>query len=273
MVLLYHLYCWGNNPLFLIFKYCFIGVDLFFFLSGYGCCQSYQKHNYIIFYKRRAIKILPLYFFDTLTRILFSFVRLGTITFNSIKGAFMFHWFMPTIILYYIIFPILFKHTTKYLYLISLVVVFIILLHIDNWFVLCSISRLPIFILGILCYKDKKITINYIISIICIFLILSTILNNNNLSFFISNLLALPLLLLLQYLPKIAFINYIGKMTLPIYLSNGWTMIICSYFIYSYPIIPNNPYSYILFYIICTILLSYLYKTINGKLFNYYSTL
>lgn len=55
-VLLFHAYiAWGGL---FIFKYGFIGVDSFLFLSGYGLCFSYKKNSIWSFWLRRLKTIL-----------------------------------------------------------------------------------------------------------------------------------------------------------------------------------------------------------------------
>lgn len=62
LVVLYHLYAWCNYGFFDMFHYGYVGVDIFMFLSGYGCCFSYNKYSSSVFYKRRFIRIYPLFF-------------------------------------------------------------------------------------------------------------------------------------------------------------------------------------------------------------------
>lgn len=44
-----------------IFNHGYIGVDIFFFLSAYGLCHSFEKSTIIQFLKKRALRILPTY--------------------------------------------------------------------------------------------------------------------------------------------------------------------------------------------------------------------
>lgn len=63
-VVIYHFKCWiGGFPWYIgiIIKYGYIGVDIFFFLSGFGLTYSFQKNNIKTFYKNRLKKILPCY--------------------------------------------------------------------------------------------------------------------------------------------------------------------------------------------------------------------
>lgn len=63
MVLLYHAAC-CNLPMggfTQVANYGLIGVDIFLFFSGYGLCFSFNKNKLSEFFKRRYMRVLPLY--------------------------------------------------------------------------------------------------------------------------------------------------------------------------------------------------------------------
>ena len=52
-VVIYHFKCWiGGFPWYIgiIIKYGYIGVDIFFFLSGFGLTYSFQKNNIWVYF-------------------------------------------------------------------------------------------------------------------------------------------------------------------------------------------------------------------------------
>lgn len=63
LIMLFHLDIpLSNNVLYFIRRYGFIGVDLFFLVSGMGCLYSYHKNsNKKVFYQKRILRILPTY--------------------------------------------------------------------------------------------------------------------------------------------------------------------------------------------------------------------
>lgn len=65
MVILYHLMSLDElqTKAIAVFYPGFLGVDIFFLLSGYGLCFSYNKNPLNIFYSRRMKRIVPLFIF------------------------------------------------------------------------------------------------------------------------------------------------------------------------------------------------------------------
>lgn len=44
-----------------IFKFGYVGVDIFFFLSAYGLCHSFMSGNIKQFYFKRFVRIVPVF--------------------------------------------------------------------------------------------------------------------------------------------------------------------------------------------------------------------
>ena len=97
----------------------YIGVDIFFFLSGYGLIYLFYNNNTSIssFYYKRFLRIIPTYWIIILINSLLRYCCFGEIstTYNIIQkmlctGFFTnknkFDWFVPTIIFLYILYPI-----------------------------------------------------------------------------------------------------------------------------------------------------------------------
>lgn len=178
-VVLFHLPDFTRNDSFLDLLMIFIqsigyaGVDIFFFLSGFGLTFGYFRKNYKLseFYQKRILRILPTYWFwmflvcigqITITRNfgirgfiadLFGIGFLSSTSYN--------HWFIPSIIICYLIFPLLIrliKNISKnsksnlkiilFSILIPLLISLLIILVGANNLLIFS-TRLPNFILGI----------------------------------------------------------------------------------------------------------------------------
>ena len=173
-IMLYH-YNFNTNLFlnsFIIFGYG--GVDIFIFLSGYGLYYSSLKSLKIgAFYKKRAERILPIY--------LFSILLWGGLKGESLKTVFLemttlgfilpflqiptFDWYIPAIIILYLIFPFYIKCFQKNARLATIILftigiilslIYSVLLlrdySLNNTFILLT-SRIPIFSLGVLTGK------------------------------------------------------------------------------------------------------------------------
>lgn len=161
-----------------IFKYGYVGVDIFFFFSAYGLCHSYTSSSLKDFYIKRAIRIIPIYllfetfkFFvsshDTLAEFLhFRFVEITSVyvlqTELTCPDKIRLGWFVPAIINLYWIFPLLFKGI-KWLFArqVYIHVLFLVVLFFGchfMWGVIHGlyISRMPIICVGILTYFYLK---------------------------------------------------------------------------------------------------------------------
>jgi len=145
------------------------GVDIFLFLSGFGCFYSYRNNLDIsLFYKKRTIRILP-----TVVLLLVSFSLIDCFFWgNSIKNLFSpfryfysiyaVYWFIGAIIFFYLSFPLLYKVVSRHplqtvlvSYIIAVICVYII--NVVDINITKSLNlyfaRIPIFILGIVFAK------------------------------------------------------------------------------------------------------------------------
>jgi peptidoglycan/LPS O-acetylase OafA/YrhL len=175
LILLYHAFCWippEQNNLFTLFKYGYIGVDIFMLLSGFGLCYSYTKNSIIMFYVRRLVRIFPLYIISGTIISMFIiqhgedmsiwdfFCNISTLSYYNVGGTY-WNWYIPAIVLFYLLFPIMYIGYKKYsttLYLITNLVVIITTLFPIPWQYECLITRIPIFVLGILIYLNQRNT-------------------------------------------------------------------------------------------------------------------
>lgn len=124
LVILYHL-SYTGDIIYSPFSYGFIGVDMFLMLGGYGLCFSYTKHSLSTFYKRRLLRILPVYI---LYNVLFALTAwllhdaplsvtdfIYNVTTTSFYGFGSwgignrcFDWFTAAILLLYVFFPVIY---------------------------------------------------------------------------------------------------------------------------------------------------------------------
>lgn len=152
-----------------IFSTGWIGVEIFFLVSGFGCCASLSKNPSVsAFYKRRAVRILPTWLVILLVMHIVG-LRIGANCPHTlwegvqwytglgwwIDGMY-FEWYIPTLILFYIFSPLFFRMNEKQLLfgmVIAIVAGFLfqyigILDH-----VYMSYQRIPVFMLGFWAFK------------------------------------------------------------------------------------------------------------------------
>ena len=286
LVLLYHLYCVNTLRVMNLFRFGFIGVDIFLLLGGMTLGFSLEKRNLREFYKRRIKRILPLYLlFTTIKTILYCITGRGIFSFTDIIysisglsffgiGGILMEWYLFSLFLLYLAYPFLY-YLTKRIGFLSPVIAFafVLLLYLFNktsnnewlhlqWYHNAFISRIPIFILGIYLYirRNKGFQV-FDILIIAISTFVFTSIFNANL-FFIISCLSLLLVLLLyaikKYNPLTNFLDFIGKYTLEIYVGNCFCqLLLCDYFTIS------NQYFLILIYIVINFIFSFMVIQLN----------
>lgn len=143
-----------------------IGVDVFLFLSGFGLLCGYDKYTSVWdYYKRRFLRIIPTY---ALLMILFDIITLhpeNIIRPDVWEGHLSNNWFIPFILLMYLIFPFAVQIQRRWLYApISIACLLSALLTIlfqvngkgDIHAVpMLMAQRLPIFFMGML-FADRR---------------------------------------------------------------------------------------------------------------------
>lgn len=172
MIILYHWMADAGSlqKFFLPFNKGYIGCDIFYFLSAFGLCFSLKKHKLSEFYKRRVLRIYPLFFcLTTYTSALA--IRQGSnlscwdwicnlsgLSYFNIGGQFH-NWFISSILLMYVILPLLYKICEllgNYSFYITLVSAFLcIMLFKPIWYYDCFIARIPVFVFGILYFQQR----------------------------------------------------------------------------------------------------------------------
>lgn len=270
----------------ILFKYGYVGVDLFLFFSAFGLCYSYENSNLKDFYKKRFIRIIPIYLiFNIIEFIIFRgesiqqflLYRFLEITSLSIiqtpytcPGNLNLGWFIPAIINLYLIFPLLFK-LIKIInkYSIGYTIFFLLsifwLSHILWGQVIHAlyVCRLPIIFTGIITYfyiKDKRYAELFLIY--ALFASMTFFIERNNLR--LTCVVPLILYAISMYDFKFnpytfKYISGIGKLSLEFYLAH------CSAFILHFD---NILYTWIST-LILTICISYILHIINNKVSKY----
>jgi peptidoglycan/LPS O-acetylase OafA/YrhL len=250
-IMLYHYF--GKNNIVslgnLIFQIGHCGVDIFLFLSGFGLIFSIHKMNgkqnkNLLFIKKRLLRLIPTYYLviivsGVLLSVGFKIIIQNLMIFGffiPFNLIFSYDWFIPSLILLYLVFPSYYKvfkkspdYSTLGAVLLGVILV-IPLVVIQRGTIILFISRLPIFFIGVYCgnilIKRKDISLNkWVVILLCIiFLILELILTYNFSSSFLRKtaldhlpfLFIVPGLLLvlsklLNYFNRYSFGNYLNK--------------------------------------------------------------
>ena len=253
LVLLYHTNCFGYKPL-PLFSYGYLGVDVFMFFSGLGCCYSFEKYSLIEFYRRRVERIYPLYFsFSVIVSILGGVSYIGWICdlfglwFFNIGGIYV-EWYMVGILLLYFLFPI-FYYLAFYIGLIGYIAIIVtsllLLSYVDlDWWQKALLGRIPMFYLGITWFfvrtkninsenKNKFYIFSYIISFISLIFILI-----KGIKGFISIDMTTPFILIVFFflqsvfkrVPRLQrFISLLGKYSFQLFAANALTLYLLNY--------------------------------------------
>lgn len=236
-----------------------IGVDIFFFLSGYGCCFSASKHSSRVFYTNRIKRIMPIYLIIGTLTIFANYVflnqDLSTIDIYRIFCiSFFTHddlsvWYIHASLLFYLFTPFIIEMFNKcgfkiYYYLtLCLVVVIYLCIYFHHPNINLMLYRFVSYLLGIISalivLKKLKIRVRNIIGggiwyflmmfVLQIFLKKQDMLVHNQLRYIIYPVLMLGIVFLcILYLPKNKLLFWIGLCSLECYLVHQPVMSYCS---------------------------------------------
>lgn len=290
----------GNSVWDAIRFYGWSGVDIFFFLSAIGLCYSLSKDNSTLaFYKRRAKRILPTWFFvllavhlvglicnhylpklpfyipDTLLKCFTWYTGVGfwISDFTTGKGWF-YEWYVPSLLAFYLFTPYLYRKRNLSLFL--LIVLFLIVGYLFGYYnILPNIHffyhRIPIFIWGLLFYRlminqdnkafNSSIAVCFIIGVIIV--MMNTFLNTAIPKEFVPLFLCPPGLIMLSYLFEFKYIknffSFYGGISFELYLIHLYKR---PHYLISLFI--DNKYLVIgIAFVVCTITAVVLQKLIN----------
>lgn len=280
-VLIYHAFCWIYNPIGHL-NVGYIGVDVFLFLSGLGLAFSFEKNDVGTFYKNRFWRIYPLYIIAVSITYALCYAKwdfttylanLTTIGYYMDGGKNRFDWYVNALISLYITFP-LFYYYSKLRYVglaILTILVFlwgVLYYHTVPYWYDCLISRLPIFLYGIMfskCYKSSNI-----VALVGILLFIPCrVFSSKSLA---TSFLVIPLIIfLLDLVPQLSSkirktIEFCGKYSLEIYLANEMIP-------RAYAIIKPNLGFKILLYVVIEIVFAYIFIMISKNIVKWHMCL
>lgn len=247
-----------------------LGVNIFFLLSTYGLCFSYNSNKLSKFYTKRFMRIWPIYPVALIARYIIkglSFQESIVRFFLDVTGLFLFEvkrdffWYMGVLTILYLLFPLIYKFsyaTRKF----KLFVIYILCLLV--WFGLSfdfggndiymeTITRIPCIYIGIfsyLCEKEGDINTLYLgygfLALFCL-----TQIHNE------MTCLLMPAAMLLiskvQNPPLKKYISFFGKHSLEIYLGHTFAVYHILEFPFSYPV------NIVIFFILASIYSTSLY--------------
>lgn len=225
---------------------CDIGVELFFMLSGFSLAMSFNKDGNIIhFYKKRFLRLLPSYFMVFGIWYAFLCYKDGGGILSYLWNLFFLNyyvdndlliWFIPVILLYYLLLPLyikIIKYNSIFKALPFLIILIDILLKVCHIDPRLTLLRLPIFFIGAniffenrgkcnICSLLERKSFLVILSIISIFFCYYFIyLIPGHYSWKYFFYIPLAILIVRSYKPVKAFqsaLGWLGIITLEIYL-------------------------------------------------------
>ena len=220
-----------------ILKTAYVGVDMFFFLSAYSLAG--REIDYVPFLKDRVLKLYAKFAFFTLIMALFSksfgvirVVKSLTLIEFFQKGGGAFLWFIPAILILYIIYPLFLKWNSR------LKVIWVLLIwltgsvfaeHVLSYTaVFIFTNRIPVILAGYLfktyCTHNNNLRRSFIVLIPLGVLLLHMYGFKVRLNFPIKDMfyvLAIPTVLglvtLSSYVKKYAVTESLGSITLELY--------------------------------------------------------
>lgn len=274
LVLIYHAFCVVYNPLGKA-NIGYVGVDIFLLLSGFGLTFSYMNNKLLFFYKNRLIRIYPLYFLCVCILYLlndkWNFVdylfNLLTVGFYLNNGVNRFDWYIESLFTLYILFPLLAEYAKLKLWgVLLLIFIICIILSVVNisWWYDCFISRIPIFIFGIVCAKyeiSQKVFLIITLLGLLFYFPCSIFFSE----FLAASFLVLPIIIIVAHLIQnvdkriIELISFMGKRSLELYLANVFVL----YVLKSYDL---SVFNRALIYIPLQIIFSFILIVINNRI-------
>lgn len=279
-----------------LFKNFNLGVDIFLFLSAFGLCYSLKKNTIKRFYYNRFKRIIPTWwvvlFFIHITGIFvgskfadgsFVYPHSAVDMFYWYTGLGYFfntccyEWYIPTLLFFYLLIPVINRLSRNQVLFIILLSIPLILLYKGSGvlpYLSISIIRIPIFLLGILFFKDLEQNKYHLFLITCITLFSYIF----SFSFFwkvpdvIQAAPLLPIIIgLLSFILSFKYIRYLevfltffGTISLEFYLIHPYRR---PQFLLSH-IINNNVLLVLAAFILCLVLsyiLHVLMKKVNEK--------
>ena len=245
-IMMLHFGFYSLKPLGFVAQYGYAGVDIFFFVSGFGLFFSLDKSTSLLgFYGKRFIRIFPAYYIvgafasfvlihETLFQYLFRYSTIGFWT-----GGLYYGWFVPSIVLLYLLAPLL--KNLRVRGQIVLATIFLVISYIlldyeefvdgEHYFL---IYRIPAFLFGMICAQwmiqgnSSKCFIVLALAGIPFFVLLYPKFHQIYLYKYYSVLFLMPLFIMAvvtvsKYFPLLNnIIRCLGTASLEIYLAQGF---------------------------------------------------
>ena len=249
MVVLYHWRCVCAEPLYLRnFEWGYIGVDVFVFLSGMGLCYAYNKYNLFVFYTRRFLRLYPIYALTAIVCTLiwsliharFPGLSIWLCELSGMQSLGMgpfFDWYLSFLFLLYLIFPVLYRLRHVALVIGLYMLAYMVLSnYIVPWQLSCMISRLYIFVLGMMAYETIMHRLHVTrLGVLCLCITIAPFVLEIHDRFLLASSF-LPVVLLVLYTMHLFLtvvdkrmllgkaIDYVGKNSIIVYASNVVSM-------------------------------------------------
>lgn len=251
-IILFHLFpvSRNNDVLNSVVRYVvmtgYIGVDIFFFMTGYMAYFS-NTDNYFRYIKRKFLNIYPLFIFSCVLFIIMGKLSItkALLTLSGIdfimNGGGSLLWFIPAIMIFYLLVPFYLKLVRKMnniqLFLIAITVWILIMLALENFVGNHSINiflcRLPIILFGMTLAKyEGKWKVSYKFISALLLLMIGIFLTGRfaymvKVNFLISDIfyiVAIPYVFGIILLTDVIFgkiksylLNFLGKISLELY--------------------------------------------------------
>lgn len=249
MVVFYH--CpWENSIMKLLSYPGFLGVDIFFLFTGFGLCYSIQKNSISEFYKRRLVRIVPMFLvLAIITTLLLGdyswsswLCNLSTFSYYGIGGH-RIDWYLSSLFAFYLLFPLFYKSLSEcrnFFWggdVLVVQVVMITLLSALNldWNYECALGRLGLYVTGIVCFLDDKIKAYKKTMIIYLLLLPAVLalymggyLHTYMIMYFLAPFVIIGICTILNMFDQeskiVHLLNFVGGVTLEIYVANCISM-------------------------------------------------
>ena len=245
LILIFHLWVNITERTSNLFQYenfirliCYIGVDIFFFISAYSISKKEIK-DYKKFILSRLDKVYLPFIIFAIIQFFYKGWKIKTLllTITSanlfIKGGGSFLWFAPAIMLMYLVLPLLNKKKNIYTVIFPFIVWLILALlatYTTNNQLLIFINRIPIILLGSIISKYnifEKLNKKLYIGIAIILVILGNVILYNTMTYNfeyiydIKYILSIPLVLgsimLIDLIPSNKVSDILGSITFEVY--------------------------------------------------------
>lgn len=162
-----------------------MGVDIFMLLSGYGIAKSLDRNSTKQFYINRIRKIIPLWLIMISAAYAIKLsggVNLGidVLLLNMTSLSFYYNpdllpeWYLSTLIMFYVVSPLLKKLLEKYGWGLLILVGFAVVLEEEyfgngRWQYMNAIARFPLYLCGMQCAISNKVNLPYKVTVLLFF--------------------------------------------------------------------------------------------------------